>query len=212
MTAELLNIFVPAFVTLFVVIDPVGMAPIFAIMTDGGGEKYRRRMAIRGSLFGALILIFFGLFGRPFLDALGISMDAFRIAGGFMLFVVAFEMVFEKRVERREKAANRMAEEQAQDEDISVFPVAIPMLAGPGAITSVLLLISGVEGDYAGQGAVYAAILAVFAITLVLFIAAGAIVRLMGKTASALISRVLGVVVAALATQYMLDGLAGVLG
>ncbi len=206
----MLELALTAFVTLFVVIDPPGMAPIFAALTDDGDARYRRSMAIKGPLIAGLILIFFGFAGEPFLKALGISMDAFRVAGGFMLFVMAIEMVFEKRSERRQKSAEGVQEEHHAPDDISVFPIAVPMLAGPGAITSILLLMSSAK-NLEEQAVIMGAMAINIVIAIVTFIAVGGLMKIMGKTIATIITRVLGIVLAALAAQYMLDGIKGAL-
>src|SRR4051812_17729226 len=143
--ALMVSLFLSAFVTFFVVIDPPGCAPIFASLTRGGSNDYRQTMALRSVGLAALVLILFALVGEPLLKTLGISLDAFRVAGGIMVFLIALEMVFEKRTERREGRAEeinrRHAEEARQEpEDISVFPMAIPMIAGPGSIATVMLV------------------------------------------------------------------------
>jgi multiple antibiotic resistance protein len=141
----MIELFVSAFVTFFVIIDPPGCAPIFASLTQGCTPAQRRMMALRSVLIAAGILLFFGLFGEDLLDALGISLAAFRIAGGIMLFLIALEMVFEKRTQRRENRANEV-NATPEIEDISVFPMAIPMIAGPGSIASIMLLMARSNG------------------------------------------------------------------
>ena len=138
------ELFISAFVTFLVVIDPPGCAPIFASLTSGAAADHRRSMAIRSVLIATGILLFFALLGEELLDALGISLSAFRIAGGIMLFLIAIDMVFEKRTERREHRAQEVSASEA--EDVSVFPMAIPMIAGPGSIASVMLLMARREG------------------------------------------------------------------
>ena len=206
----MLELALTAFVTLFIVIDPPGMAPVFAVLTEDGDAKYRRTMAVKGSLIAALILVFFGFAGEPFLKALGISMDAFRAAGGFMLFVMAIEMVFEKRSERRKKSTENVQQEHQAPDDISVFPIAVPLLAGPGAITSILLLMSGAR-NIEEQGIIMGSMLVIILIAMITFMAAAWLIKIMGKTVANIITRVLGVVLAALAAQYMLDGIKGAL-
>ncbi|GAB4122104.1 MAG: MarC family protein [Rhodothalassiaceae bacterium] len=196
--------FIAAFVTFFVVIDPIGIAPLFASLSRDGEPAWRRRMAFRGTLIATLVLLFFALVGEPFLRALGISLDALKVSGGVMLFLIAIEMVFEKRTERRENAAERTQREHA--EDISVFPIAIPLLAGPGAIASIILLMADHRGDRMTEAAVLAALLINLFLTLLAFLAAGRLMALIGQTVSAIISRVLGIVLAALAAQFILDG------
>ncbi|MGF1550813.1 MAG: MarC family protein [Sphingomonadaceae bacterium] len=198
------ELFVSALVTFFVVIDPPGCAPIFASLTSGAAAAERRRMAIRSVLVAALILLFFGLFGEDLLGALHISLDAFRIAGGIMLFLIALEMVFERRQARREERAQDVSAREA--EDISIFPMAIPMIAGPGSIASIMLLMARAQG-IEGSLAVLAAALAILLLTLAALIAAGPLMRLLGYRMEAMITRLLGVVLAALAAQFVIDGL-----
>src|SRR5690606_6962160 len=140
------ELFLSAFVTLFVVIDPPGCAPIYAGLTQHATAKERREMAIRACVIAGLILVGFALFGQKLLAALHIELDAFRIAGGIMLFMIALEMVLEKRTQRREERAEKLRENPAEADDVSIFPMAMPMLAGPGAIASVMLLESAATG------------------------------------------------------------------
>ena len=155
------ELFISAFVTLFVVIDPPGCAPIFAGLTSGATPRQSRGMALRACLIAALILVVFALFGEKLLGALGISLDSFRIAGGIMLFLIALEMVFEKRTQRREERAKEV-QASPQHEDVSVFPMAIPMIAGPGSIASVMLMMArskGIEETLIVLGAMAAVLL-----------------------------------------------------
>lgn len=198
------ELFVSAFVTLFVIIDPIGIAPIFAALTEGSDVKFRRSMAIKGSLVATLVLVFFAFAGKPFLGILGISIDALRVAGGLMLFLIALEMVFDKRTERKQHSAEKLDE---QFEDISVFPVAIPLLAGPGAIATVMLLMSSSEGNLTAQGIVIGALLCVLAINLIVFLFAGRMLSALGPDVNAVLTRVLGIILAALAAQFVMDGL-----
>lgn len=204
-----------SFVTFFVVIDPVGVAPIFASLTEGSTAAHKRKMAIKSVLIATGILIGFAYVGEWLLGALHISLDAFRAAGGVLLFLIALEMVFEKRTERREERADKISGEDetipGTHEDISVFPMAIPMLAGPGAIASIMLFMSDIEGHIGNQALVLAGMGANLALCFVIFIAIGFIMRLIGDTLAAMITRILGVILAALATQFLLDGIAGVL-
>jgi multiple antibiotic resistance protein len=204
-----LSVFVSAFVTFFVVIDPPGVMPIFASLTEGAPPKWARAMAIRSVIVGALILGFFGLFGSQFLGLLGISLDAFRAAGGVMLFLIALEMVFEKRTERREERAEKFQGDEAHEllDDISVFPLAIPLLAGPGAIASIMLLVGQHHGDKVAQLGIWSAVAATILMCLVVFLAAGPLMKLLGKTFAASITRVLGVILAALAAQFIFDAI-----
>ena len=200
------ELFVSAFITLFVVIDPPGCAPIYAGLTKGASAAERRNMAIRASVIALAILLGFALFGEQLLGALHIQLDSFRIAGGFMLFWIAFEMVFEKRTQRREERAEKIAASEV--EDVSVFPMAMPMLAGPGAIAAIMLLTNEARGTEETL-VVLGAMLAVLALTAAALIAAGPLIRVLGDRVEAVITRLLGVLLAALATQYVLDGLKG---
>lgn len=203
------QLFISAFITLFVVIDPPGCAPIYAGLTKGADTAQRRNMAIRASLIALVILLVFALFGEDLLRALHIELDSFRIAGGFMLFWIAWEMVFEKRTQRREERAERATREHV--EDVSVFPMAMPMLAGPGAIAAIMLLMNEAEG-LEQDLVVLAALTAVLVLTMLALIAAGPLIKLLGDRVEAVITRLLGVLLAALAAQYVIDGLRGSFG
>lgn len=200
----MIELFVSAFVTFFVVIDPPGCAPIFAGLTSGASAVHRRAMAVRAVLVASAILFGFALFGEALLRALGISLNAFRIAGGIMLFLIALEMVFEKRTERREDRAEKIKADEATD--ISIFPMAMPMIAGPGSIASVMLLMSQSSG-LASSAVVLAAMASILALTLVALLIAGPIMRVVGAKIEAVVSRLLGVLLAALAAQFVIDGL-----
>ena len=201
----MIELFTSAFITLLVIIDPPGCAPIFASLTSGATTAHRRAMAIRASLVAWFILVFFALLGEPLLDKLGISLSAFRLAGGIMLFMIALDMVFERRTERREERAKEI-EGTPEAEDISVFPMAIPMIAGPGSIASIMLLTARAEGTVAGL-VVLAAMTAVILLTLIALLMAGPLMKLIGAKLEAMITRILGVILAALAAQFVLDGL-----
>lgn len=206
----LTELFVSAFVTLFVVIDPPGCAPIYAGLTKGASREQARSMALRATFIATVILLIFALFGQELLGALHIELDSFRIAGGLMLFFIAFDMVFEKRTQRREERAEKIAA-TPEVEDVSVFPMAMPMLAGPGAIAAVMLLMN--EADTVPQMfEVLAALALVLAITAAALVAAGPLIRLLGDKVEAVITRLLGVLLAALAAQYVIDGLKGSFG
>jgi multiple antibiotic resistance protein len=199
------ELFISAFVTFFVVIDPPGCAPIFASLTSGAPPAHRRTMAVRSILVATAILLAFGIFGEAFLGALGISLDAFRVAGGIMLFLIALEMVFEKRTERRENRAEEV-KASAEHDDISIFPMAIPMIAGPGSIASVMLLVSrstGMEQSLAVLGALAANL----ALTFFSLLLAAPLMKFIGVKLEAMITRILGVVLAALAAQFVIDGI-----
>ncbi|HVJ01744.1 MAG TPA: MarC family protein [Sphingomonas sp.] len=202
----MIELFVSAFVTFFVVIDPPGCAPIFAGLTSGTSAAHRRAMAVRAVMVAAAILLGFALFGEALLRALGISLNAFRIAGGIMLFLIALEMVFERRTERREDRAEKV--KAAEPADISIFPMAMPMIAGPGSIASVMLLMSQNDGSERSL-VVLAAMFAILALTLVALLAAGPLMRLVGAKIEAVVSRLLGVLLGALAVQFVIDGIRG---
>jgi multiple antibiotic resistance protein len=201
----MIELFGSALVTFLVIIDPPGCAPIFASLTRGTSAVHRRSMAIRSTMIAWAILMFFALLGRPLLHWLGISLASFRIAGGIMLFFIALDMVFERRTERREKRAEAI-EGTPEAEDISVFPMAIPMITGPGSIASAMLWVSRAE-DIAAVAVVLAAITVVMLIMLVTLLAAGPLMRLIGEKVEAMITRILGVILAALAAQFVIDGL-----
>jgi multiple antibiotic resistance protein len=200
-----IEFFGSALVTFLVIIDPPGCAPIFASLTRGATPAQRRSMAIRSSLIAWLILMFFALLGRPLLHALGISLASFRIAGGILLFFIAFDMIFERRTERRSKRAEAI-ERTPEIEDVSVFPMAMPMIAGPGSIASAMLWVSRAESP-THIVVVLAAITVVMLMMLITLLAAGPLVRLIGERVEAVITRILGVILAALAAQFVIDGL-----
>ena len=201
----MLELFVSSFITFFVVIDPPGCAPIFAGLTSGATEAARRAMAVRAVAVASGILIVFALFGQALLHGLGISLASFRIAGGIMLFLIALEMVFERRTQKREERAAQVAA-TPEVEDVSIFPMAMPMIAGPGSIASVMLLTAR-SGDWSREAVVLAALAANLALMLASLLAAGAIMRVLGAKIEAVITRLLGVLLAALAVQFVMDGL-----
>lgn len=203
-------IFASAFATLFVIIDPPGCAPIFATLTQGTSRRHQREMAFKSVGVATIILVGFALVGEWLFAKLGISLDALRIAGGIMLFLIGLNMVFEKRTEQRADRAEDLLEEIGNPEDISVFPMGIPMIAGPGTMAS-LLLLTGDTDTSAGLTAIYAALFLVLLITLVSFLISGALLKLMGETFTTVLTRVLGVLLATLAAQFILDGVAGAL-
>ena len=201
----MIELFTTALVTFAVIVDPPGNAPIFASLTTHASAAQRRRMAIRACVVAWCILIFFALVGEPMLEALGISLAAFRIAGGIMLFMIALDMVFEKRTERREKRAEEL-EGTPEAEDVSIFPMAIPMIAGPGTIAAVMLYSSRASGT-AEWFVVMGAMTLVILITMLALLAAGPLMKLLGHKIEAMITRLLGVILAALAAQFIVDGL-----
>lgn len=204
------ELFVSAFITLFVVIDPPGCAPIYAGLTKQASPAQARNMALRAVAIAAVILLVFAFFGEDLLGALHIELDSFRIAGGLMLFWIAFEMVFEKRTQRRTERADKISADP-EIEDVSVFPMAMPMLAGPGAIAAIMLLMNEADGT-AQTIEVFAALGAVLILTAMALVAAGPLIRLLGDKVEAVITRLLGVLLSALAAQYVIDGLKGAFG
>ena len=195
-----------SFVTLLVVIDPLGLAPLFVGLTQGRSETYKYEAAIRGTALGAAILFFFAFVGQELLDALGIGVPAFRISGGALLFLLSLDMVFARPSGvRRATAPEQEEANEGKEEDISVFPLAIPLIAGPGSLTTVLL--------YTGNGdaLTIVAVLGVLSVVLLLVLAslllAPRIMRVLGETGANVFSRVLGVLFAALAVQFVLDGI-----
>ena len=205
----MLELFFSAFVTFFVVVDPPGCAPIYAGLTREASRAQTVSMAIRATVISGLILLVFGLFGEQLLGALGIELDSFRIAGGIMLFMIAIDMVFEKRTQRREERAEKI-NANPEIEDVSVFPMAMPMMAGPGAIAAIMLLMNqatGIEESIVVFGAAGVVLL----ITMASLIAARPLMNLVGTRIEAAITRLLGVLLAALASQFVIDGLRGTL-
>jgi multiple antibiotic resistance protein len=201
----MIELYLSALVTFFVVIDPPGCAPIYAGLTSGASPAHRRSMAIRAVFVAAIILFVFAAVGEGILNALGVSLSAFRIAGGIMLFLIALEMVFEKRTERREDRAAKVAA-TPEVEDVSIFPMAMPMIAGPGSIASVMLMMSrnhGVER----VAVVLAALATILVLTLLALLAAGPLMKLLGARIEAVITRILGVLLGALAVQFVIDGI-----
>ncbi|MCU0728673.1 MAG: MarC family protein [Sphingopyxis sp.] len=201
----MIDLFISAFITLFVVIDPPGCAPIYASLSTGAEARQRRSMAIRAVIVAGLILLGFALFGEALLGFLHIDLNSFRIAGGIMLFIIAVDMVFEKRTERREQRAEKIRA-TPEVEDVSIFPMAMPMIAGPGSIASVMLLVSQNEGLNRAL-VIFAALGAVLLLTLAALLAAGPMMKVMGAKGEAVITRLLGVLLAALAAQFVIDGI-----
>ncbi len=198
----MIEAFLTAFATLFVMIDPVGVAPLFASLTQGA--KLRRRVAIaaRGVAIGGALLFLFGLLGDSILTGIGITVPAFRIAGGLMLFLLAVDMLFEKRHERR----RHHAEAEVEAPDPSVFPLATPLIAGPGALTAMVLLVGQAETDPGGPLIVYAALAATLALTFLALVATELVERLLGETGIKVLTRIFGMLLGALAVQFVLDG------
>lgn len=187
------------FVTLLVIIDPIGLTPLFIALSQGAKPAERRSMALRSCIIAFGILALFAFFGEAVLGFVGISMPAFRIAGGVLLFLTALDMLFERRSKRRED----QAEERP---DPSVFPLAIPLIAGPGSIATVILL-SGQQDGLTGTALILVVALAVLAVVLVFFLSGGLLERALGRTGINVTTRLLGMLLAALAVQFVLEGL-----
>ena len=196
-----------AFTTFFATISPVDVAALFAALTAGKSGRYRRVMAVKGTLIATIILLVFALFGDVLLARMGIGLPALRAAGGILLLLIAIDMVFARPSGSTSTTKDETAEAELK-KDISVFPLATPLIAGPGAMGAAILLVAGTEGDLVLEAVVIAALLAVLAITLVLLLVAGQVQRLLGVTGLNVISRVVGVLLAALAVQFIFDGIA----
>jgi multiple antibiotic resistance protein len=210
----MLDQLVTVFVTFLVVIDPIGVAPIFSALTRGGSDRYRQRMAFKGTFIATLILLFFAFTGDALLRFLGISLAAFRVSGGVLLFLLAIDMVFARPSGLRSTTVREQEEAQYKD-DISVFPLAFPLLAGPGTLTTILLITSSLRSReqpllFFGLLGV---LLSVLSLTLLTLLLAPQLMKLLGETGANVVDRLLGVILAALAVQFVLEGLrAGLFG
>ncbi len=200
---------VSALITLVVVVDPVGLVPTFLAVTDGFSRAARRSVALRASMIAGAILIGAALIGDWLLHTLGISLSAFRIAGGLLLFLIAAEMVLGVRMRREGQAAEEAVEEHVRN--VAAFPLAIPLLAGPGAITATVLLAGRADGNVLLMGLLLAVVAIVAVMCFVAFLGAGRISQLLGVTGNIVLSRLLGVLLAALAVQYVVDGIRAIL-
>ncbi|MHC0052702.1 MarC family protein [Actibacterium sp. D379-3] len=199
-----LTFYISAFVTLFVIIDPIGLAPLFVAITQGMTAAERRAIGLRATLIAAALLTLFGVLGEAVLGFVGISMPAFRIAGGILLFLTALDMLFERRARRRE--------DQADDDrpDPSVFPLATPLIAGPGAMATMILLTDQAGGDPVGIVLILLVMAVVLGLVLLMFLASSLLERALGKTGINVVTRLLGMLLAALSVQFVLDGLQNV--
>lgn len=230
----MLELALTTFMTLFVIVDPPGNLPIFISLTAGTSASHQRSMAIKAPVIALCVLLVFALVGERLLNFIGIEMPAFRIAGGLMLLLVALEMVFEKTAQRKSDSANKVhqrklkasaaaaatpsdqeksstAGDQPADSsqpavDVSVFPLAIPILAGPGAITTVLLLISQQSEGWLGTGVVLGVVVLLMALCMALFLLASRLDKLLGATVTNILTRLFGVILAALSIQFVIDG------
>jgi multiple antibiotic resistance protein len=200
-----------AFVTLLVTVDPPAIAPMFLALTVGMTAAERRQVAWRATLIAVLALAFFALVGQKILALLGITLPAFRIAGGLLLFWIAFEMVFERRTERKQAVA-RTAIDLDHIRNVAAFPLAIPLMAGPGAITATMLLSGQTQGDPALLAALVGIIAIVCALCWLVFLFAERISGFLGVTGNIVLTRLLGIVLVALAVQFVLDGVKAAFG
>ncbi|HKS61806.1 MAG TPA: MarC family protein [Xanthobacteraceae bacterium] len=205
-----LDFLVSALVTLFVVVDPVGLTPAFIGLTEGLPRSSRRQVALRACLIAFAILAGSALIGDWLLRMMSISLPAFRIAGGLLLFSIASEMVFGLRITRQAEDAEHALEEHVRN--IAAFPLAIPLMAGPGAITASVLLAGRAGGDPLRIALLIGIIAAIMAVCLLVFLAAARIERLLGATGNTVLSRLLGVLLAAMAVQFVIDGVKAVMG
>lgn len=204
-----------AFATLFVTIDPIGLAPMFLAVTAGSKGAARRMIAVRAVVISAVLLMIFLFGGKPLLSVLGISVPAFQVSGGLLLFFIAFEMIFGKRQQRKSEAADKLSQSEGeptnghgdgqQAHDVSVFPLAIPLIAGPASISAVILLASQASDGVALAGLI-AVTLTIIGSCFVIFLLADRIERLMGATVQLVLTRLLGVLLAALSVQFVADG------
>ena len=206
--SSFLDFFLPSFTMLFVTMDPIGNMPIFMSLTESPRSGYRLLMAKRSVLIGFCVMLFFAFAGEAFLKLLGISIPAFRIAGGIMLFIVALQMIFVE--EQKEKAAEE-ATDNPYENDVSVFPLAVPLIAGPGSIASIILLMSERQGDWTQQIYIISSLIVVSLITYVLFRLSSYFARLFGQTINTVISKLLGIILGAMASQFIIDGVRGLI-
>ncbi len=199
------NFYLNAFLLLFVAIDPIGLAPMFAALSAGSDRAQQRHMAIKGVMLAALILLLFTLAGDSLLRALGVGLPAFRIAGGILLFLLAIDMVFARQSGLRSTTVREQREAEHKN-DISVFPLAFPLIAGPGTLTTVLLLTAGRRSDPLVLAAVLGMLAGILLVTLISLLSAARILAWLGETGANVVSRLLGLLLAALAVQFVLDG------
>jgi multiple antibiotic resistance protein len=203
--SPMLTVFITAFAGYFVIVDPIGVSLIFHALTDGHGRSYAVKMAVKSVLISLALVSLFGLFGSLVLEGLHISMDAFRIAGGILLFHTAFGMIVHPDDQEQPKLHS------SEPRDISVYPLSIPMIAGPGALTFTVLEFSDRAADLANLLPLFAAIILVYAITLVSFLASTRLIKFAGRTANSVFKRLLGLMLASLAIQFIIDGVTAVL-
>jgi len=203
-----IELFLSALAVFFVIIDPPGCAPVFATLTKGTSRRHQNTMAFKSVLIASIILYGFAYVGEFVFAKLGISLDALRIAGGIMLFIIGLNMVFERRTQKRKDRAEDVLDEIEDPEDISVFPMGIPMIAGPGTMGSLLILMSEAQSS-AQELAILAALGITLVVTFLSFLIAGPLMKLMGESFTDVLTRVLGVLLATLAVQFVIDGVKG---
>jgi multiple antibiotic resistance protein len=204
----MLDYFLNALVTLLVTVDPIGLAPVFVVLTTGMAGSARRQTAYRASAVAAGVLIAFALVGEPLIGFLGISLAAFRISGGLLLFAIAFEMIFGLRMERKTNTAHDVASRD-ETSHVAVFPLAIPLISGPGAISATILLASRAPSPWATV-MLLVIILLMVAACLAVFLVANRAERLLGETGRIVVSRLLGLLLAALSVQFVADGIVAI--
>jgi multiple antibiotic resistance protein len=196
------------FVVLLVVVEPLSLLPVLAGLTQGADDSYRRRMSFKAVGLSAVVCLVFAVGGTALLDLLGISVHAFKVGGGILLFLLAIEMVFARPSGARSITPGEDAAAHHRG-DISVFPLAFPLIAGPGALAVILLAFAGVPMASVQFAAQIGVILVVLAITLALMLVTGPVMRVVGETGGAVVGRLLGVLLAALASQFVMDGVRG---
>lgn len=204
----MVDILVQAFVALVVAVDPIGVAALFTGLTTSITVAQRRVIAWRGIGIAAAVLVAFALLGGWLLETLAVGIPAFRVAGGILLFLLAIDMVFARHTGLSATTASEEAEAE-QKSDISVFPLAIPLIAGPGTITSVVLMMQRADGDLATEAGIIAMLGLVLGLTLVALLMSATIMRILGVTGTNVVGRVSGIILAALAAQFVIDGLQG---
>ncbi len=194
---------ITAFATMFVVIDPPGLIPMFIALTPGMSNAHRRAIGFRACIIAIALLTVFGLTGEAVLNFIGISMPAFRISGGILLFLTALDMLFERRTQRRE------GQTVEHHNDPSVFPLAMPLIAGPGAMATMILLVGQSGPGWQGVLIVHLVMVVTVAFAFLFFLVAGPLEKMLGRTGNLVITRLLGMLLAALSVQFVIDGVRG---
>lgn len=194
-----------AFITLFVVVNPLGAVPVFSSLNARTSAAWKRKMALKAPLVAFLILLFFAFLGNPFLKFMGISIPAFRIGGGLMLFAIAFGMLFKESEEKK-----IVESDEVKAKDVSVFPIGIPLLAGPGSITAVILLVNNQTGHFFSQFLIICVLVAIMLLVCGLFLLTNKLAKYMTMTVNNVITKVFGIILGALSMQFVIDGVLGV--